>query len=60
MATGGGLEQSEPLHSLLDYFYGHVAELVYAYVSEAYGVTLGSSSLPMPTVYSTPSFLAKP
>jgi hypothetical protein len=28
---------------------GHVAELVYAYVSEAYGVILGSSSLPMPT-----------
>ena len=28
---------------------GHVAELVYAYVSEAYGETRGSSSLPMPT-----------
>ena len=28
---------------------GHVAELVYAYVSEAYGAILGSSSLPMPT-----------
>jgi hypothetical protein len=28
---------------------GHVAELVYAYVSEAYGVTLESSSLSMPT-----------
>ncbi len=30
--------------------YGHVAELVYAYVSEAYGETLGSSSLPVPTM----------
>ncbi len=28
---------------------GHVAELVYAYVSEAYVARLGSSSLPMPT-----------
>ena len=28
---------------------GHVAELVYAYVSEAYGATHGSSSLPVPT-----------
>lgn len=29
--------------------YEHVAELVYAYVSEAYGVILGSSSLPVLT-----------
>ena len=29
---------------------GHVAELVYAYVSEAYGETLESSSLSMPTM----------
>ncbi len=28
---------------------GHVAELVYAYVSEAYPVRVGSSSLPVPT-----------
>ncbi len=33
---------------------GRVAELVYAYVSEAYGATLGSSSLPAPTCLKTP------
>ena len=32
-------------------FSGHVAELVYAYVSEAYPVRVGSSSLPMPTEF---------
>ena len=31
------------------YIIGHVAELVYAYVSEAYGAIHGSSSLPVPT-----------
>ena len=31
------------------YSSGHVAELVYAYASEAYPVRVGSSSLPMPT-----------
>jgi 23S rRNA (pseudouridine1915-N3)-methyltransferase len=36
---------------VLDYPQGHVAELVYAYVSEAYGETHGSSSLPVPTQY---------
>ena len=30
---------------------GHVAELVYAYVSEAYLARVGSSSLPVPTRY---------
>ena len=30
--------------------YGHVAELVYAYVSEAYGAILGGSSPPVPTM----------
>jgi hypothetical protein len=30
---------------------GHVAELVYAYVSEAYGAILGGSSPLMPTTY---------
>ena len=30
--------------------YGHVAELVYAYVSEAYPARVGSSSLPVPIV----------
>ena len=29
--------------------FGRVAELVYAYVSEAYGAILGSSNLPSPT-----------
>ena len=29
---------------------GHVAELVYAYVSEAYPARVGSSSLPVPTM----------
>ena len=33
---------------------GHVAELVYAYVSEAYVERLGSSSLPMPTLHLCP------
>lgn len=28
---------------------GHVAELVYAYASEAYPVKVGSSNLPVPT-----------
>ncbi len=34
---------------------GHVAELVYAYVSEAYLARGGSSSLPMPTRQETRS-----
>lgn len=33
--------------------FGHVAELVYAHVSEACSVRIGSSSLPMPTKWST-------
>jgi hypothetical protein len=34
---------------LIHFFSGRVAELVYAYVSEAYPVRVGSSSLPTPT-----------
>ena len=37
------------LSSCIVTYIGHVAELVYAYVSEAYGVTHGSSTLPAPT-----------
>ncbi len=33
-----------------------MAELVYAYVSEAYGAILGSSSLPAPTQFGIPPF----
>ena len=36
---------------LLLFINGHVAELVYAYVSEAYPVRVGSSSLPVTTCY---------
>ena len=32
--------------------HGHVAELAYAYASGAYGETLGSSNLPVPTIKS--------
>ena len=49
-----GVEIFHDLFSICNFciFFGHVAELVYAYASEAYGVTLESSSLSVPTFYS--------
>ena len=39
-----------PEDSVVQQKLGHVVELVYTYVSEAYAARLGSSSLPVPTV----------
>ena len=36
--------------------FGRVAELVYAYVSEAYPVRVGSSNLPAPTLFFSRTF----